>query len=79
MASPSRVAVDEAAAKINGEWSWLYTTIESETMLILNVALFSQHGTDPAVVFLQKIHEKPISWAPGFSSINSAIVLTLPD
>ena len=79
MASPSRVAVDEAAVKINGEWSWLYTTIETRAKLIPNIVLFSRHGTDPAVVFLQEIHEKSISRTPGFSSINSAIVLTLLD
>ncbi len=57
-ASPSRVAVDETAVKINGEWSWLYAAIDIETKLILDVALFSRHGTDPAAAFLQKLREK---------------------
>ncbi len=57
-ASPSRVAVDETAVKINGEWSWLYAAIDIETKLILDVALFSRHGTDPATAFLQKLREK---------------------
>jgi len=53
-----RVAVDETAVKINGEWSWLYAAIDIDTKLILDVALFSRHGTDPAAAFLEKIHEK---------------------
>ncbi|ELY96879.1 transposase [Natrialba taiwanensis DSM 12281] len=57
-ASPSRVAVDETAVKINGEWSWLYAAIDIETKVILDVALFSRHGTDPAPAFLQKFREK---------------------
>jgi len=57
-ASPSRVAVDQTAVKINGEWSWLYAAIDLDTKLILDVALFSRHGTDPAAAFLQKLHEK---------------------
>ncbi len=57
-ASPSRVAVDETAVKINGEWSWLYAAIDIESKLILDVALFGRHGTDPAAAFLQKLHEK---------------------
>ncbi|MDH5021448.1 IS6 family transposase [Halobacterium rubrum] len=57
-ASPSRVAVDETAVKINGEWSWLYAAIDIETKLILDVALFGQHGTDPAAAFLAGLREK---------------------
>jgi putative transposase len=30
-AKPSRVAVDETAIKINGEWPWLYAAIDIET------------------------------------------------
>jgi putative transposase len=55
---PSRVAVDETAVKINGEWSWLYAAIDIDTKLILDVALFGRHGTDPAAAFLQKLQEK---------------------
>jgi putative transposase len=51
-AKPSRVAVDETAIKINGEWSWLYAAIDLDTKLILDVELFGRHGTDPAAVFL---------------------------
>ncbi|ELY87393.1 IS6 family transposase [Natrinema altunense] len=57
-ASPSRVAVDETAVKINGEWSWLYAAIDTETKLILDVALFGRHGTDPAAAFLHRLDEK---------------------
>ena len=47
-AQPKRVAVDETAVKINGEWSWLYAAIDLDTKLILGVDLFGTHGTDPA-------------------------------
>jgi len=57
-ASPSRVAVDETAVKINGEWSWLYAAIDTETKLILDVALFGRHGTDPTAAFLHRLDEK---------------------
>ncbi|WP_135823225.1 IS6 family transposase [Halostella litorea] len=57
-AQPTRVAVDETAVKINGEWSWLYAAIDIDTKLILDVALFGRHGTDPAAAFLQKLQEK---------------------
>ncbi len=57
-AQPKRVAVDETAVKINGEWSWLYAAIDVETKLILDVALFKRHGTDPAAAFLHGLTEK---------------------
>ncbi|WP_255195266.1 IS6 family transposase [Halorarius litoreus] len=57
-ASPSRVAVDETAVKINGEWSWLYAAIDLDTKLILDVALFGRHGTDPAAAFLSGLAKK---------------------
>ncbi len=57
-AKPSRVAVDETAVKINGEWSWLYAAIDIDTKLILDVALFGRHGTDPAAAFLSGLTEK---------------------
>ena len=50
-AQPKRVAVDETAVKINGEWSWLYAAIYLDTKLILDVDLFGRHGTDPAAAF----------------------------
>jgi putative transposase len=57
-AKPKRVAVDETAVKINGEWSWLYAAIDIDTKLILGVALFGRHGTDPAAAFLHRLREK---------------------
>jgi putative transposase len=57
-AKPSRVAVDETPIKINGEWSWLYAAIDPDTKLILDVALFGRHGTDPAAAFLHGLREK---------------------
>ncbi len=51
-AKPSRVAVDETAVKINGEWSWLYTAIDLDTKLILDAQLFGRHGTDLAAAFM---------------------------
>ena len=57
-AKPSRIAVDETAVKINGEWSWLYAAIDLDTKLILDVQLFSRHGTDPAAAFLHGLREK---------------------
>jgi putative transposase len=53
-----RVAVDETAVKINGEWSWLYAAIDLDTKLILGVDLFGTHGTDLAAVFLHGLSEK---------------------
>ena len=57
MKSP-KVAVDETAVKINGGGSWLYAAIDIETKLILDVALFGRHGTDPAAAFLHRLTEK---------------------
>ena len=57
-ATPRRVAVDETAVKINGEWSWLYAAIDLDTKVILDVALFEHRGTDPAAAFLHGVCEK---------------------
>ncbi|MDJ1434840.1 IS6 family transposase, partial [Halostagnicola sp. A-GB9-2] len=57
-ASPTRVAVDETAVKINGEWSWLYDAIDLDTKLLLDVQLFGRHGTDSAAAFLHGLREK---------------------
>jgi putative transposase len=56
-AQPKRVAVDETAVKINGEWSWLYAAIDLDTKLILGVDLFGTHGTDPAAALLHGLSE----------------------
>jgi putative transposase len=57
-AQPSRVAVNETAVKVNGEQSWLYAAINVDMKLILDVALFGRHGTDPAAAFLHGLTEK---------------------
>ena len=57
-AKPKRVAVDETAVKINGEWSWLYAAIDLDTKLLLDIQLFKRHGTDPAAAFLHGVVEK---------------------
>jgi putative transposase len=57
-AKPTRVAVDETAVRINDEWSWLYAAIDVDTKLLLDVELFSRHGTNPAAAFLHRLREK---------------------
>lgn len=57
-AQPRRVAVDETALKINDDWSWLYAAIYTDTKVILYVAIFERHGTDPAAAFLHEVTEK---------------------
>ncbi|WP_458209894.1 IS6 family transposase [Haladaptatus sp. NG-SE-30] len=57
-ATPTRVAVDETAVKINGEWSWVYAAINTETKLLLGIDVFDRHGTDQAAVFLGQLAEK---------------------
>ena len=57
-ALPTRVAVDETAVKINGEWSWVYAAIDTETKLVLGIGVFDRHGTDQAAAFLAELAEK---------------------
>jgi len=57
-AQPTRVAVDETAVKINGEWSWLYAAIDPDSKLLLGVDFFDRRSTDPATEFLQQLTEK---------------------
>ena len=57
-ATPTRVAVDETAVKINGEWPWVYAAIDTETKRLLDVALFGRRGTDPAAALLHRLTEK---------------------
>ena len=57
-----RVAVNKTGVKISGGWSWLYAAIDSETKMILDVALFGSNDTDPPAVFLHRLDEKlPLS------------------
>jgi putative transposase len=74
-AQPKRVAVDETAVKINGAWSWLYAAIDTDTKLILDVALFGRHGAGPAVAFCRNSKRNMVSLRPSFSSIDSTIGL----
>ncbi|ODR80345.1 transposase [Haladaptatus sp. W1] len=57
-AAPTRVAVDETAVKINGEWSWVYAAIDTETKQLLGIEVFDRHGTDSAAAFLSGLAEK---------------------
>jgi putative transposase len=57
-AQPSRVAVDETAVQIGEEWCWLYAAIDLESMLLLDVELFSRRGTNPAAAFIHRLTEK---------------------
>ncbi|GAB7120046.1 hypothetical protein JCM9743_25110 [Natrinema sp. JCM 9743] len=36
----------------------MYAAIDTATKLILDVALFRRHGTDPAAAFLHRLDEK---------------------
>ena len=38
-AKPSRVAIDETAVRINGDWSWVYAAIDVDSRLILDVTV----------------------------------------
>ena len=57
-ATPTRVAVDETAVRINGELSWVYAAIDLETKVLLDVALFGRRGTEPAAAFLHGLTQK---------------------
>lgn len=56
-AKPSRVAVDETAIQIGTEWRWCYAAIDLDSMLVLDIEVFSRHGTDPAAAFLSRLAE----------------------
>ncbi|KOX92439.1 IS6 family transposase [Haloarcula rubripromontorii] len=57
-AQPARVAVDETAVKIDGEWQWLYAAVDLDSLYLLDCTVFSRHGTDPAAAFLHRLTEK---------------------
>jgi transposase-like protein len=57
-AQPRRVAVDETAVQIHGEWHWVYAAIDVDTTLLLDIELFSRRGADPAAAFLHRLTEK---------------------
>ena len=55
--APRRVAVDETAIQIGSEWRWCYAAIDLDSMLVLDVEIFSRRGTDPAAAFLSRLNE----------------------
>jgi len=57
-ATPSRVAVDETAVKIDTEQHWLYAAIDVETKLLLGAVVSERRGTDPTAEFLGQLAEK---------------------
>ncbi|MBX0298003.1 IS6 family transposase [Halomicroarcula sp. F27] len=57
-AKPSRVAVDETAVQIGTEWYWLYVAVDLDSLYLLDIDVFSRHGTDPAAAFLHRLTEK---------------------
>jgi len=57
-ATPSRVAVDELAVRLNGELHWLYAAIDTETKPVLGAELFEQRGTDASTAFLRPLDRK---------------------
>ena len=52
--APRRVAVDETAIQIGTEW-WCYAAIDLDSMLVLDVEVFSRRGTDPAAFTRAKL------------------------
>lgn len=56
-ASAKWIVVDETAAKIDNELSWVYTARFPDTKLLLDVQLFKRYRTDPAAAFLYGIVE----------------------
>ena len=48
--APRRVAVDETTIQIGSEWRWCEATIDLDSMLVLDIEVFSRRGTDPAAL-----------------------------
>ena len=55
--TPRRVAVDETAIQIGTEWRWCYAAIDLDSMVVLDIEVFSCRGTDPAAAFLSRLAE----------------------
>ena len=55
--TPRRVAVDETAIQIGTEWRWCYAAIDPDSLLVLDIEVFSRRGTDPAAAFLSQLAE----------------------
>ncbi len=57
-ASPTRVAVDETAVRINGKCCWVYAATSLEMKMLPDVSVFGRHGTNPAAAFLHGLTQK---------------------
>lgn len=77
--SSRRDGVDETAVQIGDEWCWLYAATDLETILLLDVELFSRRGTDPAAAFIHRLTEKHDVSKRRFSSMVLAIRLPSRD
>ena len=53
--TPRRVAVDETAIQIGTEWRWCYAAIDLDSMVVLDIEVFSRRGTDPAAFTRAKL------------------------
>lgn len=56
-AQPARVAVDETAVQIGTDWYWLYAAVDLDSLYLLDIEVYSRHGTDTAAAFLHKLSE----------------------
>ena len=56
-AEPSRVAVDEKQIEVDGEDKWLYTMVDTEPKLLLEIDVYSRRGIDTAAAFLHRLTE----------------------
>ena len=53
--TPWRVAVDETAIQIGTEWQWCHAAIDLDSMLVLDIEVFSRRETDPATFTRAKL------------------------
>ena len=53
--APRRVAIDETAIQIGTEWRWCYGAIDLDSLLVLDIEVFSRRGTDPAAFTKAKL------------------------
>ena len=44
--------------QIGTEWQWCYDAIDLDSMVVLDVEVFSRRGTDPAAAFLHRLTER---------------------
>lgn len=53
-----RVAIDETEIVVDGDEKWLYAAIDTDSKLLLGIAVYRRRGTDPAAAFLHRLAEK---------------------